>query len=347
MASKSLDKKKTILSMKLKKGVKIEKGEEERIRKESIVENLKHINRKEILEIYDNIELIDDLEVKIYDSSNIDKFILENITNFELEFIKADPDEMQQIIDSIKSKFEQEERNIIEVVNPVDLTYKYFYKSSGKSREGLNLKGLYLPLDKIPLQFDPFTLSFRFLKPEDEFVHSMDETKYNSKNSVTLESIEKYSRFVNEINARICKTLYEMDLEKEGATVKGKKKSKKKKTKTKNKKVKVGTIGNNHKAVARYKSKKIKAPKSSTLSHSPSLYEVIRNSSMKKKFKGPKKSISVSKKLTPERLKLLKKAVKKAKENENKKISEAKLKKNAENRIKSLEEFRKLMLGNI
>ena len=122
---------------------------------------------------------------------------------------------------------------------------------------------------------------------------------------------------------------------------------KKKKNKTKNKKIKVGTKGNNHRAVEKYKSKKTKAPKTSTLSHSPSLYEVVRNSAMKKKFKGPKKSIPVSKKLTPERLKLLKKAVKKAKENENKKISEAKFKKNAENRIKSLDEFRKLMLGNI
>ena len=56
----------------------------------------------------------------------------------------------------------------------------------------------------------------------------MDETKYNSKNSVTLESIERYSRFLNEINARICKTLYEMDLGKEGAAVKGKKIKKKK-----------------------------------------------------------------------------------------------------------------------
>ena len=45
---------------------------------------------------------------------------------------------------------------------------------------------------------------------------------------------------------------------------------------------------------------------------------------MKKKFKGSTKGIPVSKKLTPERLKLLKKAIKKAKENENKKISEAK-----------------------
>ena len=140
MASKSLDKKKTPLSLKLKKRVKIEKGEEERIRKESIVESLKHINRKEILEIYDNTELIEDLEVKIYDSSNIEDFILENITNFELEFITADPEEKQQIIDSIKLKFEKKKENIIEVTNPVDLPYKYFYKSSGKSREGLNLK---------------------------------------------------------------------------------------------------------------------------------------------------------------------------------------------------------------
>ena len=124
-----------------------------------------------------------------------------------------------------------------------------------------------------------------------------------------------------------------------------KKKKTKTKTKTKNKKIKVGAVGNNHKAVAQYKSKKMRAPKPSTLSHSPSLYEVIRNSTMRRNVAGSVKK--TTKKKTPERLKLLKVAVSKANENHNKQVKLQKERENANTRIKSLEEFRKLMMGNL
>ena len=118
----------------------------------------------------------------------------------------------------------------------------------------------------------------------------------------------------------------------------------KKKTKTKNKKIKVGAVGNNHKAIEKYKSKKMKAQKSSTLSHSPSLYEVIRNSVTRRNVGV---SVKKTKKKTPERLKLLKTAVRKTKENHNKQVKLQKERENANARIKSLEEFRKLMMGNV
>jgi hypothetical protein len=120
---------------------------------------------------------------------------------------------------------------------------------------------------------------------------------------------------------------------------------KKKKTKTKNKKIKVGAVGNNHKAVSQYKSKKMKVSKPSNLSHSPSLYEVVRNSTMRRNVASSVKK--TTKKNTPERLKLLKAAISKAKENHNKQVKLQKERENANARIKSLEEFRKLMMGNV
>ena len=108
----------------------------------------------------------------------------------------------------------------------------------------------------------------------------------------------------------------------------------------------MGAVGNNHKAIEKYKSKKMKAQKSSTLSHSPSpsLYEVIRNSVMRRNVGV---SVKKTKKKTPERLKLLKTAVRKTKENHNKQVKLQKERENANARIKSLEEFRKLMMGNV
>ena len=203
-----------LLSLKKSKKTKEEEEEEEdESRREYIVEKLKRLKRTEVLEIYKSIELIEELEVKVYDSSNIGKFTLENKTDFNLDHIK-DPVEMQKIISNFKSVIEKSQRCIIKVIKPANLPYKYFFKSSGTSRGGADLKGIYLPLDKIPIEFNYATLSFRFLKPEDEFIYSMDETKYNSKDGITLESIEMYSRFINEINARICKTLYEKEQDK-------------------------------------------------------------------------------------------------------------------------------------
>ena len=57
------------------------------------------------------------------------------------------------------------------MIKPDNLPYKYFYKSSGTSREGANLAGYYLPLDKTPI--DNWTK--RFKKPEDEFMLSKNE----------------------------------------------------------------------------------------------------------------------------------------------------------------------------
>ena len=95
-------------------------------------------------------------------------------------------------------------RVIVEVIKPDKLPYRYFYKSSGTSRDGTNLTGYYLPLDKIPIEhFDN-----RFKKPEDEFMFSKNEKKYSPGDGITLESMETYKRFMNEMNARICKTLY-------------------------------------------------------------------------------------------------------------------------------------------
>lgn len=92
----------------------------------------------------------------------------------------------------------------MEVIKPDKLPYRYFYKSSGTSRDGTNLAGYYLPLDKIPIE----NFYKRFKKPEDEFMFSKNEKNYSPGDGITLESMETYKRFMNEMNASICKTLY-------------------------------------------------------------------------------------------------------------------------------------------
>ena len=122
----------------------------------------------------------------------------------KLEYFEGKKEIFGIYIAEFKEILAESGRVIVEVIKPEKLPYKYFYKSSGISREGSNLAGYYLPLDKIPI--DNFYK--RFKKPEDEFLNSRNEKNYSPEDGITLESMETYKRFMNEMNASICKTLF-------------------------------------------------------------------------------------------------------------------------------------------
>jgi hypothetical protein len=172
-------------------------------RKDKIIEELKHMTNEQADEIFSDVEIVPGLEVKIYDNTNIELFLIEKNKELKLEYLVEK--DFDIYIREFKKILAESGRVIVEVIKPDKLPYRYFYKSSGTSRVGTNLAGYYLPLDKIPIE----SMNQRFKKPEDEFVYSRNENKYSSGDGITLESMETYKRFMNEMNARICKTLFE------------------------------------------------------------------------------------------------------------------------------------------
>lgn len=112
----------------------------------------------------------------------------------------------RKLIEKFIETVKLEKRNIIEVTNP-DLKFKYFYQSSGTSREGSNLKGYVLPTDIKPfaLQLGMSGIDFRFTNLEDNALFDISNLDDYCDIDFNIDSMSQYLRFMNKDYASICK----------------------------------------------------------------------------------------------------------------------------------------------
>ena len=126
------------------------------LRKDEIIRKLKHMNRDNVIELFEEF----DAKPNIGDI----RFNIEDLGTYD-------------------------GRKLVEVDG------QKFYKSTGTSREGTHLKGIFLPYDKINRDA-PFPQDRRIQKLEDKYILAPLQELLPIE-----EELIKYGRFINEENA--------------------------------------------------------------------------------------------------------------------------------------------------
>jgi len=171
---------------------------------------------KDILKLYNDIGTLDNLT-----KTNV-KIDLEFIKDNSPPGTKVNPDDVdklnaRKILKINRIKIGSEEKKLDNL---------YFFKSSGSSRPGDNIEGIYFPLNYLPSVDNPdktylFELEsngIRIKKPEDYYKSifiqiSLDDYLDNKKKLDALKNqLLKYGRFITEENALISKYLINKDL---------------------------------------------------------------------------------------------------------------------------------------
>lgn len=155
----------------------------------------------EIPVTYNVVKACDLIEKYILEPEKI--FLQDEYTNFDLHL-----GDTKELIEKFIETVKLQEYNIIEVTNP-DLKFKYFYQSSGTSREGSNLKGYVLPMDIKPfaLQLNMSGIDFRFTKLEDNAILNISNITDYYGIDFNTKSMNHYLRFMNKKYASISKYL--------------------------------------------------------------------------------------------------------------------------------------------
>lgn len=169
------------------------------------IENiLKYMNREQIIDIYKNID--EPLEIEYKKLSNIN------------------------------------DREIIEVIKPLEKAGQKFYKSMGQSRDP-TIKDFWFPFEG-----EEIVGSKRLIKSEDKYLNAIESFKTTRKMTPVLtdyiktllseilftDSLLNYGRFIDYTNACISKKLYhDVSIKQEGGKKKSSKKSSKKSRKIK------------------------------------------------------------------------------------------------------------------
>jgi hypothetical protein len=183
--------------------------------KNEISTKLDSMKRKDILELYKDIGTLDNLTTT---NVAIDlKFIKDN----SLPGTKVKPDD----VDKLNARKILKINTITIGSEEKEFEELYFFKSSGSSRPGDNIEGIYFPLNYLPSVDNPdktylFELEsngIRIKKPEDYYksIFTQISLEGYSSNKEKLNALKNqllnYGRFITEENALISKYLYNQD----------------------------------------------------------------------------------------------------------------------------------------
>ena len=113
-----------------------------------------------------------------------------------------------QLTDEEKESLEIDDRYVrVTHKNDVELTpHRYFFRSTGTSRPGNELGGIWLPLEPEIVIRSPFSNFLQFSKAEGKYLQRIEVTQLED---ALIEQLHKYGRFIDEEN--VCLSKYLVD----------------------------------------------------------------------------------------------------------------------------------------